>query len=34
MSGFWTKNQLVSRKLKNGDMRLDDRFVSHVKIGR
>ncbi|WP_417316130.1 hypothetical protein [Cycloclasticus pugetii] len=30
--GFWVENQLVSRKLKNGDMRLGDRFVGDVKI--
>jgi hypothetical protein len=31
---FWIENQLVSRKMENGDMRLVDRFVGCVKIGR
>ncbi|WP_178091551.1 hypothetical protein [Halopseudomonas laoshanensis] len=30
--GFWFENQLVSRNLENGDMRLGDRFVGYVKI--
>jgi hypothetical protein len=34
MMDFWIENQLVSRKMENGDMRLDDRFVGGVKMGR
>lgn len=31
MMGFWLENHLVSRNLKNRDMRLYDRFVGDVK---
>lgn len=34
MLGFWIENQLVSTKLRNGDMRLGDRFVGYVVIDR